>query len=149
MRKQITAIALMLALLLMSVAAAAEEVYAERTLPVLESPGGRILGEIRAGAAVSVRGEGEWRTVRLAGLSGSVAADGLTDSRGANETHEATVFSPYGTPTVVLRSVPSDSYSTQGILRAGDGVRVLGSFSGYMLVRSAAGVGFLAQNEVQ
>ena len=43
MRKQITAIALMLALLLMSVAAAAEEVYAERTLPVLESPGGRIL----------------------------------------------------------------------------------------------------------
>ena len=58
------------------------------------------------------------------------------------------VVSPYGTPTVVLRSRPSNSYGTAGILQTGESVELLGEFGGFLCVGTSAGTGFLSEEEV-
>ena len=54
-----------------------------------------------------------------------------------------------GTETIVLRSAPSGSCSTVGILRTGEKVRLLGHFGGFRYVRSPAGAGFLSSEEIK
>ena len=82
-------------------------------------------------------------------MTGYVEADGLSAAAPAGEPSSGTVASPYGTPTVVLRSRPSNSYGAAGVLETGAQVRVLGEFGGFYGVDSPAGTGFLAKDEVK
>ena len=135
-------------LLLLAAGAAAEGKTAARTAAVLDSPGGGAVGRVYAGAELPAEPAGAYCLLRLAGLTGYVEADAL-GAAAQDGTRAAQVFSPYGTPTVVLRSLPSDSYGAQGILRAGDTVRVLGEFGAFRLVSAGGALGFLAEGELR
>ena len=130
--------------------ASAEMAYAARTAQVFASPGGTVLGQLFAGSVLEAdKEQNGFCRIRVAGLSGFVKADLLSPEREQSSIRTARTYSPYGTETVVLRSVPSDSCSTAGILRAGESVHVLGSFGGFSLVRTANLLGFLSHEELR
>ena len=71
-------------------------------------------------------------------------ASGVTDA-----TLERSVVSPYGTPSVVLRDQPSNSYDAVAMLRVGETVRVLGDSGEYYFVMTQSeAVGCLCSNEL-
>ena len=141
---------LLFALFFASAYAAADAVFAARTAVVFSSPDGSKLGQVYAGAELSAEAEQNGlRLIRLAGLTGFIEAAEITSAKERDETRNAKVLSPYGTETIVLRSTPSDSCSTVGILRTGETVRLLGCFGGFWYVRSPAGKGFLSLEEVK
>lgn len=58
--------------------------------------------------------------------------------------------SPYGTQSVVLRSVPSDSYDAVAMLLVGQELTVVGEAEGFCFVLLAdGGMGWLASDEVK
>ena len=60
------------------------------------------------------------------------------------------VASPYGTPAVVLRDRPSNSYGAAGMLAVGEAVKVIGVSGDYCFVQRADGaVGCLAAEELK
>ena len=141
---------LFFALWLISAFAAADAVFAARTAIVFSSPGGAQLGQVYAGAELAAEAEQNgFRRVRLAGLTGFVETAAVTAVKGRDETRDAKVSSPYGTETIVLRSAPSGSCSTVGILRTDESVRLLGHFGTFRYVRSPAGTGFLSSEEIR
>lgn len=96
----------------------------------------RSIGKFYSGTAVEIlsdAGDG-WAEVSLGGGNHSVSGymkraylatgsemDGVLDA-----TLDMEVVSPYGTPSVVLRDAPSDSYDALAMLAVGDAVRVIG-----------------------
>lgn len=95
--------------------------------------------QVAIGTAESAIG-GYMMTAYLA--SGS--ASGVTDA-----TLERSVVSPYGTPSVVLRDRPSNSYDAVAMLRVGETVRVLGDSGEYYYVMTQSeAVGCLCSDEL-
>ena len=130
--------------------AAADAAFAARTAKVFSTPGGTQLGQVYAGTELTADAEQNgFRRIRLAGLTGFVEAAAITSVKERDETRDARVLSPYGTETIVLRSAPSGSCSTVGILRTGEKVCLLGQFGGFRYVRSPAGAGFLSSEEIK
>ena len=142
------------ALLCVAGAASAQTAYVSGgSLRVREAPdrSAQALGSLYEGAPVEVTGaSGEWSQVQLSGVTGYVMTAYLSASPAQDATRQGTVVSPYGTPTVMLRSRPSNSYGTVGMLSAGEGVRVLGEMNGsFYCVNASSGTGFLSGDEVR
>ena len=122
------------------------------SLRLREAPGqeARALGSLYAGAPVEVLDESQgWCRVQIAELIAYMKADFLAPLAAADETRSGEAASPYGTPTVILRSRPSNSYSTVGFVRVGERVRILGEMEGGYFCVTAEGLGFLDQGEVR
>ena len=133
-----------------AVCTSAETIYTVRTVSVFSSPQGQELGRIYAGTAVNAGEEQSgFRRIKLASLTAYAEADAFSADQGRNETQTAQALSPYGTETLILRDKPSDSCSTIGVLRAGETVRILGSFNGFCFVQSKSGSGFLSLQEIK
>ena len=108
------------------------------------------LGSLSAGACIQAEAAGgEWSRVQLGEIEGYVMSAYLSASPAGETPAAKRVASPYGTPTVVLRSRPSNSYGAAGVLQTGTEVTVLGEFDGFFAVDSPAGTGFLAKDEVK
>lgn len=75
-------------------------------------------------------------------LSGDM--EGVLDARPLKK-----VVSPYGTPSVVLRDGPSDSYDVVTMLPVGETVRVIGVSGDFCYVQTQAAVGCLANDELK
>lgn len=153
MKKRMLSALLLVLMLCCAAAAQGETAYAAVSgLPVLREAAAETqkLGSLRAGARVTVHYDGGgWARLQLGEVTGYVEADGLSAASPVGEPATGTVTSPYGTPTVVLRSRPSNSYGAAGVLETGAQVRVLGEFGGFYGVDSPAGTGFLAKDEVK
>ena len=67
-----------------------------------------------------------------------------------NATYEATVASPYGTQSVVLRDQASNSYHPVAMLMVGDRVLVIGEMGEFRYVKTGSGcVGCLLGSELK
>ena len=147
--KRIAAIWTLLAVLTAGHALAQTAWVSGGSLNVRAAPeqGAAVLGSLIAGAQVEVSPVDEaWGRVRLGEMTGYVMRAWLSEAQTAGT--KRAVVSPYGTPTVVLRSRPSNSYGTAGILQTGESVELLGEFGGFLCVGTSAGTGFLSEEEV-
>jgi len=81
------------------------------------------------------------------------AAKAACKQAGGTLLHEVRMVkaaSPYGTQSVVLRSVPSDSYDAVAMLLVGQELTVVGEADGFCFVLLAdGGMGWLASDEVK
>ena len=112
--------------------------------------GSAVLGTLYAGAPVNVTSvSGEWSCVQLADVTGWMLSASLAAKPSGDSTRTGKSVSPYGTPTVVLRSRPANSYGTVSVLHVGETVRILGEMSGGFLCVTAQGTGFLSAQEVR
>ncbi len=116
------------------------------------------LGMFYSGVQVTVLSDagGGWFKVSIGGeqscVSGYMMGDYLsTDVEDVQDaTFDMTVVSPYGTPSVVLRDCPSDSYHAIAVLEIGSTVRVLGTSGDFYYVKMADGtVGCLEDDELK
>ena len=166
MNKRGCCAALMLALMLFGGAALAQTAVVDNG----SDPGSRLnmrsapsreassVGRFSSGTRVQVladAGEG-WAEVTIGSGSASVHgymmaaylrddASGVLDAR-----EERSVVSPYGTPSVVLRDRPSDSYGAVAMLPVGERVTVIGVSGDFCYVqRSDGAVGCLAGDELR
>ncbi len=115
------------------------------------------LGKFYSGTVVEIvadAGDG-WAKVSIGGgaccLNGYMMTSYLSDDGSLlNATFEVTVVSPYGTPSVVLRDHPSDSFGAVAMLAVGETVRVIGTSGNYYIVQLAdSTVGCLSVDEVR
>ncbi len=146
--------ALLSALLLLPAAGFAARRYAAAggaRLYAAPSEGSASPGRLYAGAPIEAGAEeGGFTLVRLASLTAYVPSDALLDAPASDGTRGGRVHSPYGTPTVVLRTLPSDAFGTAGVLPAGQALTVLGEMKGgFLLVESGGALGFLSRDELQ
>ena len=166
MNKRGCCAALMLALMFFGGAALAQTAVVDNG----SDPGSRLnmrsapsreassVGRFSSGTRVQVladAGEG-WAEVTIGSGSASVHgymmaaylrddASGVLDAR-----EERSVVSPYGTPSVVLRDRPSDSYGAVAMLPVGERVTVIGVSGDFCYVqRSDGAVGCLAGDELR
>lgn len=116
----------------------------------------RTIGRFLSGAVVHVLGDAGngWFQVALGSGMGSVSGYMTTDRLGASAhtdaTHSASVVSPYGTQSVVLRSRPSNSYDAVAMLMVGDSVLVIGEMNEFKYVQTGSGcVGCLLASELK
>ena len=128
-----------------------------RTAPGTDA---KALGSFYSGTPVEIvadAGSG-WAEVMLGGGLGSVSgymmrkylATGSAMDDVLDATYGASVVSPYGTPAVVLRDAPSDSYDAVAMLAVGDEVCVIGVSGDFVYVQLEDGtVGCLANDEMK
>lgn len=106
-----------------------------------------IVRDAGGGFAEVVIGSGELT------LTGYMMTSFLSDADAADvvdATCDMQVVSPYGTPSVVLRSAPSDSYDALAMLAVGDTVRRIGVAGDFYYVLLLSGdVGCLAADELK
>ena len=108
-----------------------------------------VLGRLLTGAQVEASdADGIWCSVYLGELTGYVMREYLAGMKTA-QAPACTVVSPYGTLTVAMRSRPSNSYATLGILPTGESVELLGEFGEFSCIRVGAAVGFLSRKEIR
>lgn len=112
------------------------------------------LGKFYTGVQVEIiASEGEWSRVRIGSGEGAVTGYMMTAylaGDAQNVCPSRQVVSPYGTPAVVLRDSPSDSYDAVGMLQVGQAVSVLGVSGEFCYVLAADGtVGCLAADELR
>lgn len=115
------------------------------------------LGKFYSGVEVEVVSDagGGWAEVTVGGgqnsLSGYMMSDYLASSASGvlDATKHMEVVSPYGTPSVVLRDTPSNSYGAVTMLAVGADVHVIGVSGDYYYVLLEDGsVGCLSADEV-
>ena len=124
-----------------------------RTAP---DKGASALGKFVSGTVVEIiadAGNG-WSQVRIGG--GRHAVDGymmtqyLHDSSVIDARESRAVASPYGTPSVVLRDRPSNSYDAVMMLAVGDNVTVIGVSGDFCYVIAGDGsAGCLLASELK
>ena len=74
----------------------------------------------------------------------------LSASVFVDATKSASVVSPYGTQSVVLRDRPSNSYDAVAMLMVGDSVLVIGEMNEFKYVQTGSGcVGCLLGSELK
>jgi len=117
------------------------------------------LGQFYSGTVVEIVADagGGWSQVVLGEgthtIEGYMMTSYLKSADAAQNVLDATVekcvVSPYGTRTVVLRDVPSDSYDAVAMLMVGDKVRVIGVSGDFCFVLLEDNcVGCLASDEL-
>jgi len=162
MKKWMAVPALMLMLTAASVSAMAQTAYVNngadpasrlnmRTAPEKTAAS---LGKFYTGAQVEIlSSEGEWSRVRIGSGEGAVTGYMMTaylSGHVQSVCPQKLVASPYGTPAVVLRDSPSDSYDAVGMLQVGQTVSVLGVCGEFCYVCCEDGtVGCLAADELR
>lgn len=168
MRKHIGRIfaALVCLCVCVSAVAAAEPAYIDNgkdpasRLNLRSAPGtdAASLGKFVSGTQVEIVAEagGGWVQVEIGGgvnrVSGYMKAEYLRpDASGVLDARrEMTVVSPYGTPAVVLRDRPGNSYDAVAMLAVGEKVKVIGASGEFSYVQTAdQTVGCLAGNELK
>lgn len=113
------------------------------------------LGKFVSGTQVEIladAGNG-WSQVQIGGgrhaVSGYMMTDYLKSSSGVDARESGRVASPYGTPSVVLRDRPSNSYDAVMMLAVGDPVTVIGVSGDFCYVMTGDGtVGCLLSGEI-
>lgn len=116
----------------------------------------KALGKFLSGTQIQVlrdAGNG-WSEVSLGGGMGTVRGYMMTQylsaSAQVNATYAASVVSPYGTQSVVLRDRPSNSYDAVAMLMVGDSVLVIGEMNEFRYVKTGSGcVGCLLESELK
>lgn len=113
------------------------------------------MGKFVSGTQVEIlrdAGNG-WAEVRIGGgrnsITGYMMASYLS-SGGMDATRRREVISPYGTPSVVLRDKPSNSYDAVGMLAVGETVTQIGVSGDFCYVMMAdTTVGCLLSSELK
>ena len=108
------------------------------------------LGSFLSGTPVEIIADagGGWSQIAIG--SGSGVISGFAQSARVNATYEASVASPYGTQSVVLRDAPSNSYHPVAMLMVGDRVMVIGQAGEFRYVKTVSGcVGCLLESELK
>ncbi len=114
------------------------------------------VGKFYTGTQVEIlsdAGEG-WAEVQIGKapycLNGYMMSEYLSDSVSVDGTRDMEVVSPYGTPSIVVRSKPSNSYEAVAMVEVGSQVHVIGTAGDYYYVRlSDDAVGCLSAEEVE
>jgi len=114
------------------------------------------LGRFVSGTPVEIladAGNG-WSQVMIGGsrhaVSGYMMTDYLKESSAVDARERRSVASPYGTPSVVLRDRPSNSYDAVMMLAVGDQVTVIGVSGDFCYVMTGDGsVGCLLAGELK
>lgn len=162
MSKRILCAALALALTMLGGAALAQTAVVDngsdpgKSLNLRSAPGrdADSLGRFVSGTRVQVlsdAGDG-WAEVSIGGVHGYMMEDYLSGDAASvlDAREEKQVVSPYGTPSVVLRDRPSNSYDAVAMLAVGEKVTVIGVSGDFCYVQlSDASVGCLAADELQ
>ncbi len=114
------------------------------------------LGKFLSGTQVEVLGDAGdgWSQVQfgqgMGTVTGYVMTQYLSGRTNVNATYAASVVSPYGTQSVVLRDRPSNSYNAVAMLMVGDSVLVIGEMDAFRYVKTGSGcVGCLLKNELE
>lgn len=114
------------------------------------------LGRFFSGTQVEILGDAGsgWSQVQLGQgmgtVTGYVMTQYLSGSANVNATYAASVVSPYGTQSVVLRDRPSNSYDAVAMLMVGDSVLVIGESGEFRYVQTGSGcVGCLLKSELE
>lgn len=112
------------------------------------------LGKFYSGTQVEIVADagGGWSQVTIGSAGGYMmtqylreSMNGVTDARPLMR-----VASPYGTPAVVLRDRPGNSYDVVAMLAVGESVRVLGTSGDFCYILTEGGaVGCLAADELK
>lgn len=114
------------------------------------------LGKFVSGTPVEIlqdAGNG-WAEVRIGSgknsITGYMMSDYLRSGSSVNAMRKREVASPYGTPSVVLRDRPSNSYSAVGMLIVGANVTQIGVSGDFCYVMTDDGtVGCLMNSELK
>jgi len=114
------------------------------------------VGKFVSGTPVEIvadAGDG-WSQVRIGGgrhaVSGYMMTQYLHASSAVDARESRKVASPYGTPSVVLRDRPSNSYDAVMMLAVGEGVTVIGVSGDFCYVVASDGsVGCLLSSELK
>ena len=157
-------IGLLMALLLVPVAAMAQSAVVDNgsdpasrlNMRAQPSRDAAIVGKFVSGTQVEIiadAGDG-WAQVRIGGGKNSVTGYMLRDYLKVGSAVDARkmkkVASPYGTPSVVLRDRPSNSYSAVMMLMVGETVTVIGVNGDFCFVQTGdASVGCLLGSELK
>lgn len=114
------------------------------------------VGKFVSGTEVEIVADagGGWAQVRIGGgrhaVSGYMMMEYLSDSSAVDARESRRVASPYGTPSVVLRDKPSNSYGAVMMLPVGESVTVIGVSGDFCYVLAADGsVGCLLSGELK
>jgi len=114
------------------------------------------LGKFVSGTRVEILSEAGdgWAKVSIGGgknsVTGYMMQDYLRSSSAVDATKARRVVSPYGTPSVVLRNRPSNSYDAVCMLAVGDTVTQIGVSGDFCYVMAADGtVGCLLSSELK
>lgn len=114
------------------------------------------VGKFVSGTPVEILGDagGGWSQVRIGsgrhGVSGYMMTEYLSDSSAVDARERRKVVSPYGTPSVVLRDRPSNSYGAVMMLPVGETVTVIGVSGDFCYVLAADGsAGCLLSGELK
>lgn len=124
-----------------------------RTAPGTDAPS---IGRFSSGTPVTIiadAGNG-WSQVEIGGgmnsVCGYMKTEFLSGSAAVDAREIRTVVSPYGTPAVVLRDRPGNSYDAVAMLPVGTQVTVIGVSGDFCYVQIAdASVGCLAGSELK
>lgn len=124
-----------------------------RTAP---DKGAAAVGKFVSGTRVEIVADagGGWSQVMIGGgrhsVSGYMMTQYLDDSSAVDARESKAVASPYGTPSVVLRDRPSNSYDAVMMLAVGEGVTVIGVSGDFCYVIAGDGsVGCLLASELK
>lgn len=124
-----------------------------RTAP---DKGASALGKFLSGTQVEILGDAGSGFSQIAIGTGNGAVTGyamtqyLAGSAQVNATYEASVASPYGTQSVVLRDKASNSYHPVAMLMVGERVLVIGEMGEFRYVKTGGGcVGCLLESELK
>ena len=140
-----------------AVVSAGSEPGAALNLRAQPDAGAAVLGSFYTGTQAEVVADagGGFAQVRIgaeyAYVSGYMASAYLAQEGSVQDASQTMrVCSPYGTPSVVLRDRPSDSYSVLAMLEVGEAVRVIGTAGDYRYVMlDDGGVGCLSVRELE
>lgn len=118
--------------------------------------GASSLGKFYSGTPVEILSDagGGWSHVRIGdganSITGYMMSSYLRASSAVNACQRRQVTSPYGTPVVVLRSRPSNSYDAVTMLPVGETVTVIGVSGDFCYVLTQGGtVGCLLSGELK
>ena len=156
--------ALLTAMLLVPVLAAAQSAVVDNgsdpasrlNMRAQPSRDAAIVGKFASGTRVEIiadAGDG-WSQVRIGdgrcSVSGYMMTDYLKGSSVVDAREVRRVTSPYGTPSVVLRDRPSNSYGAVMMLMVGETVTVIGVKDDFCFVQTGdASVGCLLASELK
>ena len=163
MKRRMMALLMVLMLILPAAATAHSAVVNNGTDPqsrlnMREQPSrdASAVGKFVSGTQVEViadAGSG-WSQVRIGGgrasVTGYMMTDYLKSSSEVDARERRSVCSPYGTPTVVLRDRPSNSYDAVAMLMVGENVTVIGVSGDFCFVQlDDSSVGCLLGSELK
>jgi uncharacterized protein YgiM (DUF1202 family) len=124
-----------------------------RTAPGTDAPS---LGRFSSGTPVEIVADagGGWSEVSIGGgrhcVCGYMKTEFLAGSAAVDARETRVVTSPYGTPSVVLRDRPGNSYNAVAMLPVGTQVTVIGVSGDFCYVQIAdMSVGCLAAGELK